>query len=61
MGDAIILLTDGESSINCQKSVNESGATVHTITLGPNANIDVKQLSDISGNTESSIFTKYAF
>uniref|UniRef100_A0A8C7NG74 Chloride channel accessory 1 n=1 Tax=Oncorhynchus mykiss TaxID=8022 RepID=A0A8C7NG74_ONCMY len=57
--DAIILLTDGESSINCQKSVNESGATVHTITLGPNANIDVKQLSDISGNTESSIFTKY--
>uniref|UniRef100_A0A8C8HG37 VWFA domain-containing protein n=1 Tax=Oncorhynchus tshawytscha TaxID=74940 RepID=A0A8C8HG37_ONCTS len=48
-GDAIILLTDGESSINCQKRVNESGATVHTITLGPNANIDVKELSDISG------------
>uniref|UniRef100_A0A8C8GZC6 VWFA domain-containing protein n=1 Tax=Oncorhynchus tshawytscha TaxID=74940 RepID=A0A8C8GZC6_ONCTS len=56
IGDAIILLTDGESSINCQKRVNESGATVHTITLGPNANIDVKELSDISGNTESSIF-----
>ncbi|XP_055717603.1 calcium-activated chloride channel regulator 1-like [Salvelinus fontinalis] len=48
-GDEIILLTDGESSINCQKRVKESGATVHTITLGPNANIGVKELSDISG------------
>uniref|UniRef100_A0A674CAH3 Chloride channel accessory 5, tandem duplicate 1 n=1 Tax=Salmo trutta TaxID=8032 RepID=A0A674CAH3_SALTR len=48
-GDEIILLTDGESSINCQIRVEESGATVHTITLGPNANIAVKELSDISG------------
>uniref|UniRef100_A0A4W5RCX7 VWFA domain-containing protein n=1 Tax=Hucho hucho TaxID=62062 RepID=A0A4W5RCX7_9TELE len=48
-GDVIILLTDGESSINCQIRVKDSGAIVHTITLGPNANINVKDLSDISG------------
>uniref|UniRef100_A0A8K9XEM4 Chloride channel accessory 1 n=1 Tax=Oncorhynchus mykiss TaxID=8022 RepID=A0A8K9XEM4_ONCMY len=49
MGDEIILLTDGESELNCASEVKESGAIVNTIALGPSANKELKMLSEISG------------
>ncbi|XP_078264018.1 calcium-activated chloride channel regulator 1-like [Rhinoraja longicauda] len=46
-GDEIVVLTDGEdSSISqCFEEVRQSGAIVHTIALGPDAAIELGQLS----------------
>lgn len=49
MGDEIILLTDGESELDCVSEVKESGAIVNTIALGPSANKELKRMSEISG------------
>ncbi|XP_071200537.1 calcium-activated chloride channel regulator 1-like [Salvelinus alpinus] len=49
MGDEIILLTDGESELDCASEVKESGAIVNTIALGPSANKELKMMSEISG------------
>ncbi|XP_036834969.1 calcium-activated chloride channel regulator 3A-1-like [Oncorhynchus mykiss] len=50
MGDEIILLTDGESELNCASEVKESGAIVNTIAFGPSANKELKIMSEISVN-----------
>uniref|UniRef100_A0A674CLI0 Chloride channel accessory 2 n=1 Tax=Salmo trutta TaxID=8032 RepID=A0A674CLI0_SALTR len=47
--DEIILLTDGESELDCVSEVKESGAIVNTIALGPSANKELKRMSEISG------------
>ncbi|XP_062308217.1 calcium-activated chloride channel regulator 3A-1-like [Osmerus eperlanus] len=50
-GKEIIFLTDGESNspINCVNDATESGATVHTITLGPNGDPRMREMSEKTG------------
>uniref|UniRef100_A0A4W5RD28 VWFA domain-containing protein n=1 Tax=Hucho hucho TaxID=62062 RepID=A0A4W5RD28_9TELE len=54
MGDEIILLTDGESELDCASEVKESGAIVNSIALGPSANKELKMMSEISGKARYS-------
>ncbi|KAK6313815.1 hypothetical protein J4Q44_G00152740 [Coregonus suidteri] len=50
-GDEIVFLTDGESNtpMDCLTLVNKSGAIVHTISLGPNGDKQLPEMSNISG------------
>ncbi|XP_075038533.1 calcium-activated chloride channel regulator 1-like [Mixophyes fleayi] len=50
-GTEIVLLTDGEDGgiSSCLKEVSDSGATIHTIALGLNADKGLEQLSTITG------------
>ncbi|XP_067086441.1 calcium-activated chloride channel regulator 3A-1-like [Osmerus mordax] len=48
-GKEIIFLTDGESTINCVDDAVTSGATVHTIILGPNGHPGMKEMSERTG------------
>ncbi|XP_067892452.1 calcium-activated chloride channel regulator 1-like [Heterodontus francisci] len=53
-GDEIVLLTDGEDSgiSNCFTEVEESGAVIHTIALGPSAAAELEQLSNMTGGLQ---------
>ncbi|XP_041913913.1 calcium-activated chloride channel regulator 1-like [Alosa sapidissima] len=54
-GDELVLLTDGEANDNmqlCLETVKSSGATVHTIALGPNAD----QILQVMANKTGGIF-----
>ncbi|KAL1772407.1 epithelial chloride channel protein-like [Sigmodon hispidus] len=50
-GSEIILLTDGEDSqiSSCFEKVKHSGATIHTIALGPDAAQELEKLSTMTG------------
>ncbi|XP_075615964.1 calcium-activated chloride channel regulator 1 isoform X2 [Balearica regulorum gibbericeps] len=50
-GSEIVLLTDGEDShiAACFDVVKESGAKIHTIALGPEADKDLEELSELTG------------
>ncbi|XP_054689833.1 calcium-activated chloride channel regulator 1-like isoform X2 [Grus americana] len=50
-GSEIVLLTDGEDShiSACFDVVKESGAKIHTIALGPEADKDLEELSELTG------------
>jgi len=49
-GKEIIFLTDGESSINCVNDAVTSGATVHTISLGPDGDPLMETMSTKTGD-----------
>ncbi|XP_067847020.1 calcium-activated chloride channel regulator 1-like [Heptranchias perlo] len=55
-GDEIILLTDGEDGgiSTCFREVEQSGAVIHTIALGPNAAVELEQLSTMTGGLKLS-------
>lgn len=50
-GSEILLLTDGEDSrlSACFDLVKQSGAKIHTISLGPEAAKELEELSKLSG------------
>ncbi|XP_038270243.1 calcium-activated chloride channel regulator 1-like [Dermochelys coriacea] len=50
-GSEIVLLTDGEDSCmsSCLMEVENSGAIIHTIALGPNAASELEQFSNVTG------------
>ncbi|GCC20196.1 hypothetical protein chiPu_0018800 [Chiloscyllium punctatum] len=56
-GDEIVLLTDGEDSgiSRCFSEVEQSGAVIHTIALGPKAAKELEQLSSKTGICEHCI------
>lgn len=51
-GSEIVLLSDGEDNTagNCLAEVENSGAVIHFIALGPAADTAVIQMSTITGN-----------
>ncbi|XP_030062590.1 calcium-activated chloride channel regulator 1 [Microcaecilia unicolor] len=53
-GSEIVLLTDGEDTgiRNCFTEVQNSGAIIHTIALGPNADKGLEQLSTMTGGLQ---------
>ncbi|GCC20198.1 hypothetical protein chiPu_0018802 [Chiloscyllium punctatum] len=55
-GDEGVLLTDGEDSgiSSCFSEVEQSGAVIHTIALGPDAAAELEQMSTltVSGNDD---------
>ncbi|XP_055497298.1 calcium-activated chloride channel regulator 1-like isoform X1 [Leucoraja erinacea] len=53
-GDEIILLTDGidHSMGNCFPEVEQSGAVIHTIALGPSAAEELEELSTMTGGLQ---------
>nr|XP_060628645.1 calcium-activated chloride channel regulator 1-like [Anolis sagrei ordinatus] len=55
-GCEIVLLTDGEDSTisSCFNAVNTSGSIIHTIALGPRADIGLEKLADITGGLKFS-------
>ncbi|XP_059504093.1 calcium-activated chloride channel regulator 1-like [Stegostoma tigrinum] len=55
-GDEIVLLTDGEDSgiSNCFSEVEQSGAVIHTIALGPSAAKELEQMSIRTGGLQFS-------
>lgn len=52
-GSEIVLLSDGEDSTagDCLAEVENSGAVIHFIALGPSADIAVKNMSTITGGS----------
>uniref|UniRef100_A0A6P5JS13 Calcium-activated chloride channel regulator 1-like n=1 Tax=Phascolarctos cinereus TaxID=38626 RepID=A0A6P5JS13_PHACI len=54
-GSEIVLLTDGEdNTINtCFDEVEQSGAIIHTVALGPSAAIDLEKLSKMTGGVQT--------
>lgn len=50
-GSEIVLLTDGEdnSISSCLKEVQQSGAIIHTVALGPSAALELEELSKMTG------------
>ncbi|XP_044530783.1 calcium-activated chloride channel regulator 1-like [Gracilinanus agilis] len=54
-GSEIILLTDGEdNTINtCFEEVEQSGAIIHTIALGPSAEKSLEKLSEMTGGMKT--------
>lgn len=50
-GSEIVLLTDGEDNTvkSCTEKVKQSGAIIHFIALGPNAALEVKEMSTATG------------
>ncbi|XP_008580566.1 PREDICTED: LOW QUALITY PROTEIN: epithelial chloride channel protein-like [Galeopterus variegatus] len=50
-GSEVILLTDGEDDkiSSCFEEVKQSGATIHTIALGPSAAKELETLSNMTG------------
>ncbi|XP_072430848.1 calcium-activated chloride channel regulator 1-like [Chiloscyllium punctatum] len=53
-GDEVILLTDGEDSriSSCFSEVEQSGAVIHTIALGPKAAKELEQMSTLTGGRQ---------
>ncbi|XP_078075062.1 calcium-activated chloride channel regulator 1-like isoform X1 [Mustelus asterias] len=56
-GDEIVLLTDGEDSgiSKCFTEVEQSGAVIHTIALGPSATAELEHLSNLTGGLQFSV------
>ncbi|XP_036612520.1 calcium-activated chloride channel regulator 1-like [Trichosurus vulpecula] len=54
-GSEIVLLTDGEDSTisTCFDQVRESGAIIHTVALGPDADEDLEELSKMTGGVQT--------
>ncbi|XP_020844411.2 calcium-activated chloride channel regulator 1-like [Phascolarctos cinereus] len=54
-GSEIVLLTDGEdNTINtCFDEVEQSGAIIHTVALGPSAAKDLEKLSEMTGGLQT--------
>nr|XP_006634877.2 PREDICTED: calcium-activated chloride channel regulator 4A-like [Lepisosteus oculatus] len=48
-GDEIVLLSDGESPVDCLDQVGNSGAIVHGIALGPSADKRVEIMVNMTG------------
>ncbi|XP_060685589.1 calcium-activated chloride channel regulator 3A-1-like [Hemiscyllium ocellatum] len=53
-GDEVVLLTDGEDSgiSSCFSEVEQSGAVIHTIALGPKADAGLEQMSAMTGGRQ---------
>ncbi|XP_043556014.1 calcium-activated chloride channel regulator 1-like [Chiloscyllium plagiosum] len=53
-GDEVVLLTDGEDSgiSSCFSEVEQSGAVIHTIALGPKAAKELEQMSTLTGGRQ---------
>ncbi|XP_067845973.1 calcium-activated chloride channel regulator 1-like isoform X1 [Heptranchias perlo] len=53
-GDEIVLLTDGKDGriSTCFREVEQSGAVIHTIALGPNAAVELEKLSAMTGGLQ---------
>ncbi|XP_043556054.1 calcium-activated chloride channel regulator 3A-1-like isoform X1 [Chiloscyllium plagiosum] len=53
-GDEVVLLTDGEDSgiSSCFSEVEQSGAVIHTIALGPDAAAELEQMSILTGGRQ---------
>lgn len=54
-GSEIVLLTDGEdnSISSCLKEVQQSGAIIHTVALGPSAALELEELSKMTGGLQT--------
>ncbi|MBN3297126.1 CLCA1 regulator, partial [Amia calva] len=48
-GNEILLLSDGESPVDCLPQVNSSGVTFHAIALGPNYAPEIQTMVDWTG------------
>lgn len=52
LGDEIIFLTDGEATDNiydCSQTAINSGAIIHTIAFGPNADKALEEMTESTG------------
>ncbi|XP_043859045.1 calcium-activated chloride channel regulator 1-like [Dromiciops gliroides] len=54
-GSEFVLLTDGEDSTisMCLNEVNQSGAIIHTVALGPSADPALEELSNMTGGVQT--------
>ncbi len=52
IGDEIIFLTDGEATDDikgCSQAAIDSGAIIHTLALGPNADGELMEMANKTG------------